>query len=166
MSLLISDANIVIDFEEGGILEVLFELPDDIGVPDLLFEDELKDQHQDLLDLGLRLVELEETTVERLTELTGKYRGVSRLDMAALAAAEQEACPLVTGDRRLRQAAESEGVEVHGTLWLAEALVQEERLTVVRLKCAYDAMKAAGRRLPWGDVDSQLSRLELGRTRR
>lgn len=159
MSLLISDANIFIDFEEGGILEVLFELSDAIGVPDILFEDELRDQHEHLLDLGLRLVELEEATVRRLTSLTGKYRGVSRLDMAALAAAEQETCPLVTGDRRLRRAAEAEGVEVHGTLWLAEALVQEQRLTVARLKSAYDAMKGAGRRLPWDAVREQLARL-------
>ena len=42
MPLLISDANIFIDFEEAGLLEALFRLPETIGVPDLLFEDELR----------------------------------------------------------------------------------------------------------------------------
>ena len=53
MALLISDANIFIDFEDGGLLEALFRLPESVGVPDLLFEDELRDQHAHLVDQGL-----------------------------------------------------------------------------------------------------------------
>jgi hypothetical protein len=37
MQLLISDANILIDLEEGGLLEVFFRLPYQFSVPDILF---------------------------------------------------------------------------------------------------------------------------------
>jgi predicted nucleic acid-binding protein len=163
MPLLISDANIFIDFEEGGILESLFELDDTIGVPDLLFVEELQEQHAHLLDLGLKLMELASETVQRVVGLAGIYRKPSRLDLAALALAEQESCPLLTGDMELRVAAEKEGVEVRGTLWICERLVQENVMTVSQLEVAYQRMKTAKRRLPWDKVKDQIRRFRKGR---
>jgi hypothetical protein len=46
MPLLIGDANIFIDLEAGGLITELFRLDDRIGVPDLLFEEELRAQHR------------------------------------------------------------------------------------------------------------------------
>ena len=160
MQLLISDANIFIDFEDGGLLEELFDLGVTIAVPDVLFEDELRDQHEALLEHGLRLMSLKAAAVERTIELASRYRRPSRLDLAALALAEQEGCPLVTGDRRLREAADHEGVEVHGTLWVAELLCTEGIVSVAQLRVAYARMRGAGRRLPWQVVEEQLQRLE------
>lgn len=160
MALLLSDANILIDFEEGGLLVALFRLPVSIGVPDLLFEDELRQQHAHLLEHGLVLVELSAESVSRAVELASRYRKPSRLDLAALAAAEQAGCPLLTGDRNLRFAAEAEGVEVHGTLWLAERLVVDRVVSVEALRLAYANMRAYGRRLPWLEVEQQLRRLK------
>jgi hypothetical protein len=102
MPLLIDDANIFIDFKEGGILEELFEIEDTIGVPDFLYEAELKDMHSHLLDLGLALMELASETIARAAQLVSVYRQPSRLDITALALAEQESCPLLTGDMDLR----------------------------------------------------------------
>ena len=102
MPLLIGDANIFIDFEAGGILKALFEVNETIAVPDLLFEAELRVQHRHLLDLGLELMELASETVMRAVQLASVYRKPSRLDLTALALAEQEDCPLLTGDMALR----------------------------------------------------------------
>ncbi len=55
MYLLISDANILIDLEEGQLLEVFFNLPYQFKVSDVLFHEELSDQHGYLLELGLLL---------------------------------------------------------------------------------------------------------------
>ena len=66
------------------------------------------------------------------------------MDLFALALAHQEHCPLMTGDRYLREAAEHEAVEVRGTLWLMERLIEEGILTVARAEVAYEQMKATG----------------------
>ncbi|MCS2611016.1 hypothetical protein [Halomonas dongshanensis] len=58
MQLLISDANILIDLEEGRVLERLFLLPYQFSVPDVLFAKELENQHGYLLDMGLSQCEL------------------------------------------------------------------------------------------------------------
>ena len=55
MLLLISDANILIDIEDGSLTPVVFHLPYEIAVPDILFELELKERHNHLLQMGLKL---------------------------------------------------------------------------------------------------------------
>ena len=55
MLLLISDANILIDIEDGNLISVIFQLPYEIAVPDILFELELRERHSHLLQAGKRL---------------------------------------------------------------------------------------------------------------
>ena len=152
MPLLISDTNIFLDFDAAGMLAELFSLPHEIAVPDLLFEEELRDFHQDLVGLGLRQIELEPEAINRLLELARKYTLPSRVDLSALVAAEQEGCTLVTGDRHLREAAEEEGIPGHGSLWLAEQMIGAGVLDVRRLEVAYQQMQKRGRRLPWAET--------------
>jgi len=149
MQLLISDANILIDLEEGGLLRQLFSLPYEFRVPDILFYEELEDQHGYLLDLGLGLGELDETGMLAAFEYTRKYNGPSRNDCFALALAFQEKCPLLTGDKALRRAAEREAIFVNGTLWVVEQLVIYAVISVDQARQGYRRMKASGRRLPW-----------------
>ena len=53
MSLLIGDATIFIDFEEGGLLSELFALPETIAVSVVLFGNELRPNHERLLERSL-----------------------------------------------------------------------------------------------------------------
>jgi hypothetical protein len=46
MRLLISDANILIDMEAGALMETLFQLPMQFGIPDLLYYEEIEPGHQ------------------------------------------------------------------------------------------------------------------------
>lgn len=149
MQLLISDANILIDLEEGGLLRNLFSLPYEFRVPDILFYEELESQHGYLVDLGLGLGELDEAGMRAAFGYTRKYNGPSRNDCFALALAHQERCPLLTGDKALRKAAECEAVLVNGTLWVVEQLVIHSVITIDQARESYQRMQASGRRLPW-----------------
>lgn len=156
--LLISDANIIIDMNTGGILRSMFRLEVTFAVPNTLFEEELRTDHPDLPRLGLRSLELHEEAVRRAEQLVQKYQpvGASINDLVALALAMQEKCPLLTGDGRLRNAGEAEGVEIHGTIWLMGELVKNDVLSVRQAEAAYEKMRQAGRRLPWDEVERQL----------
>lgn len=157
MQLLISDANILIDLEEGELLNELFQLPYQFSGPDILFFEELEAQHAYLLERGLLLGELNAGSMLYALELTARVSGPSRNDCFALALAKQENCPLLSGDQALRRAAEQETVEVMGTIWLVEQLIQHQIITVPRARTAYVRMRANARRLPW---DIALRRLE------
>ncbi|MCB1057482.1 MAG: DUF3368 domain-containing protein [Acidobacteria bacterium] len=149
MRLLISDTNVLIDFEVGGLLDELFRLDAVLAVPDVILEEELGDLGHALMEQGLVRLSLGADAVLRAARLAAVHRRVGRNDLLALALAEQEACMLLTGDSALRTLAESEGVEVRGSLWVAEQLARQRLVGRARLEQAFRRMEAGGRRLPW-----------------
>lgn len=156
--LLISDANILIDMIAGGVLEQMFSLDYKFAVPDVLFHEELKEQHPELPEKGLDILELAEAAILDTVQLSAKHAraGISNNDYLALALARQEDCPLLTGDAALRQVSILENVEGRGTLWLMGELIEAKVITIDHAASAYDAMRADGSRLPWSDVDAQI----------
>jgi predicted nucleic acid-binding protein len=160
VQLLISDANILIDLEEGELIKHLFQLPYDFSTPDILFYEELENEHEYLLSLGLQLNELSSETMLYAVELTSKYQRPSRNDCFALALAAQEKCPLLTGDKDLKNAAINESIMVRGTLWLVEMMIQRKLITIEDARESFKKMKATGRRLPWRIADAMLQELQ------
>lgn len=126
MRLLISDANILIDVEIGGLVAPMFSLDHRFSVPDVLFYEELDEQHGYLTDMGLEVRELDDRMVARVFDLAGQYKRPGRYDLFALVLAAEENCPLLTGDKDLKAAAESEHVEVRGTLWIVEEILNPQ----------------------------------------
>ena len=70
MLLLISDANILIDIEDGNLTSVIFRLPYEIAVPDILFELELRERHSYLLEADLKVRSLTAESVKRTESLS------------------------------------------------------------------------------------------------
>ena len=103
MLLLISDANILIDIEIGGLVAPMFSLEYQFAVPDILFYEELEEQHAHLIDMGLQPKDLDEAMVARVSELVTQYPRPGRNDLFALVLAAKEECPLLTGPKRNRK---------------------------------------------------------------
>ena len=159
MQLLISDANILIDMEEGGLLASMFSLDCEFLIPDILFYEELEELHPHLVGMGLKIQPLSSELVARGANLAAQYTKPGRNDLFALALAEHSNCPLLTGDANLRMAAKSENIEVRGTIWLMEQMVCSG-LSFAIARTAYEQMKARGRRLPWDVAEAGLRKLE------
>lgn len=160
MLLLISDANILMDIEVGDLVAPMFSLDYQFCVPNILYYEELEEQHAHLLDMGLQIRTLSARSVERVQMLSQIYAKTGRNDLFALALAEVEQCPLLTGDAALRQAAETEQVEVKGTVWLISEMVREKRITLMVARAALQKMRTNGRRLPWEVAEQVLIALE------
>lgn len=156
LKLLISDANIIIDMEIGGLIKQMFRLDYEFAVPDVLYEEELKENHSNLPKLGLKRRELQAAAVEYTVALGAKYPKPGRIDLMALALARQEQCPLLTGDQALREAGKAEGLDVVGTIWLVGEMLRAKIIAKEVARDAYDKMKASDRRLPWAEVEKQL----------
>lgn len=76
--------------------------------------------------------------------------------MATLVVARAEDGILVTGDGALRDAAETEGIEVHGTLWIVDALVDTGTVAPPEAARALQLMMEADRRLPEDEVNQRV----------
>lgn len=168
MRLLISDANILIDMEAGALMETLFQLPMQFGIPDLLYYEEIEPGSPNLAGLGLHIMEVNGDFVAYAQELSGQHDHLlpakngpkpSHNDYLALALAKQEACTLLTGDTNLRIVADREQVNVMGTIGLLCAMIENHLLTVDDALKALDRMKSGKRRLPWSDAENRLNAL-------
>lgn len=145
--------------DDGDLLSSLFRLPYEFLTPDVLFDEELKDNHPNLLELGLRIKTIESDFMAYAFSLKSSHGIVSVHDCLALSLAKQEKCPLLTGDRRLRNLAEKEAVIVKGAIWVVEQMVIHEVITVDEAKDAYQKMKEAGSRLPFEEAIKRLDGL-------
>jgi predicted nucleic acid-binding protein len=152
----ISDANILIDIEVGGLQAPMFSLGYQFVVPDVLYWEELADQHAHWLNMGLQIQSLSAEGVARVEALSQKYARPSRNDLFALALAEHAQCPLLTGDAALRSAAQAEHIEVKGTVWLVGEMLRKKCITPAVARAAFQRMREGGRRLPWDVVERLL----------
>lgn len=168
MRLLISDANILIDMEAGALMETLFQLPMQFGIPDLLYHEEIEPGSPGLEDLGLQVMEVSGAFVAYAQQLSGHHNHLlpakngpkpSHNDYLALALAKQETCTLLTGDANLRIVADKEQVKVMGTIGLLRATIENQLLTVDDAFKALDRMKSGKRRLPWTEAEKVLNAL-------
>jgi predicted nucleic acid-binding protein len=159
MPLLISDANIIIDLSDGGILPLMFQLDHEFVTSDILFQEELEGFEHDLLALGLRLVEVNSVYMSKAFELKERYSGPSRNDCMLLSLAMQENCPLLTGDHALRKAAQAEDVDVMGTIWLVQQMILHGIISKADAQIAFERMRELGSRLPWARVEEMLQAL-------
>lgn len=159
MALIISDANILIDLECAELTPRIFRLDLEFAVPDLLYHDELSQHHGYLPALGLRLYEMPPELIGRAYQYRTRYPKPSIYDLFALVLALARECPLLTGDKDLRQLAQRKGLEVFGTLWLMEQLFDARLISIGEMEAAYDTMLNGQRRLPFGEIQRQLRRL-------
>ena len=128
-------------------------LPEKFATPNVLYAEELAHHHSELPLLGLVVLDVREEFMNEAYRLGGIYRKPGFNDLLALALAKQENCPLLTGDGKLREAADAEQVEVRGTLWVVEKLLENKIIDYKEAKEAYKKMKDDERWLPWPEVE-------------
>lgn len=123
MPFLVSDTSVIIDLDRGDLLDLAFQLGDQLVVPDLLFERELDEVFGERLRaLGIMIESLNAAEVTRATVLLRNQQRLSIADTFAFALAHGRQWTLLTGDRVLREVSEAEGVAVHGTLWVVDQI--------------------------------------------
>ncbi len=159
MTILVSDANIFIDMEVANLTRPMFRLKETFATPDVLYQEELSAFHSELPGLGLRVERLTSAAVSNVERMSNLYSQNSINDLMALALAIERDWPLLSGDRRLRGAAAAERVEIYGTLWLVERMVETKTITVTRAADGFESMRIGGRRLPWSEVEKLVERL-------
>ena len=161
MIVLVSDTSVLIDLERGGLLVPAFSSGLSMVVPDLLYEDELRDANGPYLrSLGLGVLSLTPAELQAVQAFRVRRPALSMADCFALALALRVDHALVTGDRNLRNEADKEKATVYGLLWLLdqlEALGVDRMLlhqglsgVVAHVKCRLPKDEANKRLIRWG----------------
>ena len=159
-ALLVSDTSVLIDLDRGAILPEIFKLPFDVGVPDLLFEGELKRWHGPALEpLGLKVLALDGAGVSLAQAYRVRERRLSLPDAFALALAKTGGHVLLAGDGSHRALADAEKVECHGVLWVLDQFEGHTVLSSEQLLNALSLITGHARcRLPKAEIQVRLAR--------
>lgn len=156
-SVLVTDTNIWIDLENGGILIEVFRLPYRFLIPDFAIPELIHPGWETLEALGLEAHELSAEQVIELVQLRQTYRNLSIIDLAAFLLAKTLDATLLTGERRLNELANANGLSAHGVLWLLDKLVHFQTLTPVQAAVALRRMLDQGARLPAEECRNRLA---------
>lgn len=144
----IGDTNIWIDFENADLLPALFRLSLELCCTDFVFN-ELPEATRRVLKMHLLLVEtIDASDMASLFELMTKHNNSSLADVSCYFVAQATGRPLLTGDKRLRAQAQTDGVEVFGALWLLDRLIEESVIPAVVAADALESMLDQGARFP------------------
>ncbi|SHJ13018.1 hypothetical protein SAMN02745181_1257 [Rubritalea squalenifaciens DSM 18772] len=161
-TVVVKDANIIIDLINGNLLEPWVELGLVTLTTDMVVS-ELKRGSQwnkiSLLIASKAIVtqDIPATDIHHILALKRRFN-VSIQDGSVLYLANSRGARLLTGDRKLRIAAKHSNIEVSGILWVLDLLVSTKQVTAKR---AFEGLKLIiehGARLPEDEVQTRLDR--------
>lgn len=134
MRIAVKDANILIDLESMGLLDLWFQLEIETLTTSIVVNELICGNHH----LALTYVEsgaIESVALDpfelalRIEEFEGS--GLSEGDVSVFLLAEQRDAFLLSGDAVLRENAEVKKIEVHGTIWILEQMIKNNILVPV-----------------------------------
>lgn len=156
--IVVSDTNIFIDLISVGLQEKLFLLPIEIHTTDMVIF-EIKREGQsgimiDLINKGYLSVKTY-TSEEMLQFLQARHRkyNLSLADYSVLTYSKENSYILLTGDGNLRKVALSEGVEVHGSIYIINMMVEYNIISTLEGAEVLDTLKNINQRLPKVQLD-------------
>jgi predicted nucleic acid-binding protein len=163
----ISDASVLVDMADTGLLGPLTKLPYQFVVPDFVFKEITRVEQREIVE---RLV-----TTKRLSVLTASaddlrlmeemlrdQPALSFADCSVVVLAARHSALILTNDSRMRMVSERKHLVCHGTLWIIRQLVQETIVTAERARRALLLLLESNSRLPKADCDRLLRELEQG----
>jgi predicted nucleic acid-binding protein len=136
MKVVVNDANILIDLVKLQLLPHFFGLGWEYHTTSLVFEELFEDQQEAFFayqDKGIFFIaELDATELVTIIELQLEKPQLSEQDCSALFYTIKKAGVLLSSDKNLREFAENKSVEVHGHLWIFDAMVAQNCISPPR----------------------------------
>lgn len=163
MKIAVKDANVFIDLEIAGLLELWFQLGIETHTS-VFIREELRDgdHHETLSHFDSGNVTAHDFDFTQIVEIESLLNEVNRAakfnDCSVLYLAEKLGSPLLSGDGALRKSATRRGIEVKGTLWIFDELVAAGLLTPKTAAVKLRLLLSEGSFLPRSACDERLER--------
>lgn len=170
----VKDANVFIDLEAMGLLDLWFQL----GITTLTSSFvvmELEDGGHENALAYIRAGQVIEAEISG-EEMAGAFAefqaavgesGLSETDLSVIYLAIRESAMVLSGDRLVRITSQARHVEIHGTLWIIDKLVAEgllnSSLAADRLEALIRRTGSEQRFLPKAECESRIGRWRRGR---
>lgn len=157
--IVVSDTNVFIDLISVGLQDQFFFLPMEVHTTDMVvFEVRREGQNEIMASLIKKgYLKVKTHTPEEMQPFFNaehqKY-DLSPADYSVLTYSKNNNYILLTGDGNLRKVAISEGVEVHGSIYVITQMVEHNILTAVQGAEKLEKLKNNNQRLPKAKIDN------------
>jgi len=152
MRVTVHDANILIDLDLAGILGTWLEWGHETHITDLIALEIRRGRHPLVIaNIHSGRITVHPTSTERLAESMALAETVPQMgfkDVGCCLLAEELGALLLTGDGPIRQFAKARPVELHGTLWIFDRLVEHRLLKPADAADKLESLLAQDRYLP------------------
>ncbi|MCO5069035.1 MAG: hypothetical protein M9910_10205 [Kiritimatiellae bacterium] len=163
----VQDANILIDLELAGLFDLWFQAGIETHTTDLIRAELENGQHEQALgyfkskhirEHRLAYEELQEVArVEREVGNKAKFN-----DCSVLYLAEKIDAMMLSGDKALRNAGKARQIEVHGTLWIFDLLIEKGLLSGKVAAAKLDSLIRNDRHLPRAECEQRFRKWRTG----
>lgn len=165
MKLIITDTNVFFDVINIGALPEFFSLDFEICTTAFVIA-EIRQQHQrEMIDAFIRAKKLTvyNFSAEEIDDIQNfeSTKSLKRFtDKSVIWKSLQIQCPMLTGDKKMRDIAEKMGVEVHGSLWIINELITRELITNEKALTLIEELKKTNDWLPKSEVEKMVIKLK------
>ncbi|MBN8642874.1 MAG: hypothetical protein J0L86_13765 [Flavobacteriales bacterium] len=166
MKLIITDVSVLFDLYQLEILPEFFALKAEISTTSFVYNEivianQVVEFEVYKRSQKLKVIMLTDEEQDAVNQFTTKRNLKSLPDKTMLWKSIQLNCALLTCDRKLKLEAKEHGVEVHGSIWVVEKLVEENILDKHKAVSLLDQLKTVNDRLPIDEIDKVSKRLKM-----
>jgi len=165
MKLIITDANIFFDIICIGALPEFFALDYEISTTNFVVKEILESNQKEQIESFIRAKKLHvfKLTIDEIEAIMTfptkrTFKGIT--DKTVLWKSHQLKCPLLTGDKKLKNEAEDLQIEVHGSIWVINELIEQKIITNTKGVELLEALKFINASLPHNEIDKIIKRLK------
>jgi predicted nucleic acid-binding protein len=165
MRLIITDTNVLFDVIKIGALPEFFSLDLDICTTVFVIEEIKPSPQRELVEMFIRAKKLTvfEFSGEEIEDVTNFNSGLDLkrfTDKSVIWKSLQLKCPLLTGDKKMREVAEKLGIEVHGSIWVIDELISSYLISTNKAITLLEQLLVTNSWLPKDEIDKRINKLK------
>lgn len=166
MKLIITDVSVLFDLYQLEILPEFFALKAEISTTSFVYNEivianQVVEFEVYKRSQKLNVIMLTDEEQDAVNQFATKRNLKSLPDKTMLWKSIQLNCSLLTCDRKLKLEAKEHGVEVHGSIWVIEKLVEENVLDKSKAIALLEQLKTINDRLPMEEIDKVIKKLNI-----
>lgn len=158
-----SDTNIFVDLIDIDMLDTVLELPFDFHTVDSVIAEITDERQRSIIDKAVSVGKLSVRTMDENENLeiammyVARSNNTSIQDCSVWYYAKKHNCRLLTGDRKLRLSASSDGVVVSGIIFLFDKMVEYSIADSNYIGKKLRELYALNKRLPKKEMESRIT---------
>lgn len=159
--IIITDTNIITDLNNANILDKFVKL-DNVYISDMVKRDEINSDTGNInIIKKLKTIDATSEDIKEIFKISAKVHGLSPYDIINFIIARNNNAILATGDKKLKDYSEANGVEVIRTLKIIRLMKEKSIISNKEVINACKALKENNNtRIPMSEIDNIIKEFE------